>query len=158
MMAWLVAGVNLLLLAATGLAAPAPTEVGTWELVLAGGLVLTVLIVAAGVLAGRARIVHREQLVPLLVIPALGFPTVLSVIVAVLRGIPFEAVVRSALPYAAFLPVALLGLLVGREKRVAVVTGPLIVVGVAHAAYLLGLFLLRVPDPTDTRTVLFARM
>lgn len=158
MMAWPVAGVNLLLLVATGLAAPAPTAVGTWELVLAGGLALTALIVTTGILTGRARIVHREQLVALLAIPALGFPVVLSVIVGVLRGIPFDAAVRSALPYAAFLPVALLGLVVGRERRVAVVTGPLVIVGVAQAAYLLGLFLLRVPDPTDTRTVLFARI
>lgn len=158
MMAWLVAGVNLLLLTATGLAAPAPTEVGVWELVLAAGLGLTLLIAATGVLTGRARIVHREQLVALLVIPALGFPVVVSVIVGVLRGITFDAALRSALPYAAFLPVALLGLVVGRERRLSVVTGPLIVVGVAQAAYLLGLFLLRVPDPTDTRTVLLARI
>ena len=158
MMAWLVAGVNLLLLTATGLAAPAPTEVGPWELVLAGALTLTVLIVASGMLIGRARIVHREQLVALLVIPALGLPVVLSVIVGVLRGIPFDAAVRSALPYAAFLPVALLGLVVGRERRLGAVTGPLIVVGVAQAVYLVGLYLLRVPDPTDTRTVFLARI
>jgi hypothetical protein len=158
MMAWLVAGVNLLLLAASGLAAPAPTEVGTWELVLAAALALTVVIVAAGILTGRARVLHREQLVALLVIPLLGLPVVLSVIVGVLRGIPFDAALRSALPYTAFLPVALLGLVVGGRARLAVVTGPLVVVGVAHAAYLLGLFLVRVPDPTDTRTVFLARI
>ena len=158
MMAWMVAGVNLLLLAATGLAAPAPTEVGVWELVLAGGLALTVVILVAGVVIGRARIVRREQLVPLLVIPALGLPVVISMIVGVLRGIPFDAALRSTLPYAAFLPVGLLGLAIGPKARVWAVTGPLTLIGAAHAAYLLGLFLLRTPDPTDTRTVFLARI
>jgi hypothetical protein len=158
MMAWLVAGVNLALLAATGLAAPAPVAVGTGELMLAAGLALTVILLLVGLVTGQVRIVSREQLVPLLIVPAFGIPVVVSVIVGVLRGIPFDAAVRSALPYAAFLPVALLGLLVGRERRVGVISGPLILIGLAHAAYLLILFLFRVPDPTDTRTVWMARI
>lgn len=157
-MAWLVAGVNLVLLAATGLAAPAPIAAGMWEMVLAAGLLVTVGIVVAGILAGRARIVDREQLGPLLALVAFALPMVLSMMVGGLRGLPLAASVRSALPYVAFLPVALLGLLVGRQARVAVVTGPLLAVGVGHAAYVLGLFVLKVSDPTDTRTVLLARI
>ena len=157
-MAWLVAGVNLVLLAATGLAAPAPIAAGMWEMVLAAGLLVTVGLVVAGILAGRARIVDREQLGPLLALVAFALPIVLSMMVGGLRGLPLAASVRSALPYVAFLPVALLGLLVGRQARVAVVTGPLLAVGVGHAVYVLGLFVLKVSDPTDTRTVLLARI
>jgi len=158
MMAWLVAGVNLTLLAATGLGAPAPVTVGPWEIVLAGALGFTVLLIVTGVVVGRVRIVSREQLVPLLLLPAFGAPVVISIVMAVLRGIPTDLAARSAIPYLAFLPVALLGLLVGRERRPMVVTAPLLIAGLGQSAYLLGLFLLRVPDPTDTRTVWLARI
>jgi O-antigen ligase len=67
-------------------------------------------------------------------------------------------VVRSALPYAAFLPVALLGLLIGPLPRLSVITGPLLLAGGVHAAYLFGLFLLRVPEPTSVRSVFLARI
>jgi hypothetical protein len=158
MMAWLVAGVNLALLAATGLGAPAPVAVGIWEIVLAAALGFTLLLLAVGIVVGRARISSREQLVPLLLLPAFGAPVIISVVMAVLRGIPTDLAARSAIPYVAFLPVALLGLLTGRDRRPAVVTAPLLIAGIGQSLYLLGLFLLRVPDPTDTRTVWLARI
>ncbi len=158
MMAWMVAAVNLVLLAATGFGAPAPVAIGPWELVLAGGLLCAIVLLALGIASGRARILAREQHAALLLLPAFGLPVIVSVGVAMLRDIPLDAAARSVLPYAAFLPVALLGLLSGPRSDLRVVTGPLLVAGVGQAGYLIGLFLLRVPDPTDVRSVWIARI
>jgi len=158
MMAWLVAGVNLTLLAASGLGAPAPVTVGTWEIVLAAGLGFSVLLLGIGIVVGRARVVSREQLVALLLLPAFGVPVIVSIVMAGLRGVPTDLAARSAIPYLAFLPVALLGLLVGPERRLIVVTAPLLIAGLGQSFYLIALFLLRVPNPTDLRTVWLARI
>ncbi len=157
-MAWLVAAVNVLLLAATGFAAPAPVSVGAWELVLAGALAFAVILAGLGIISGRARLTSRDQLLPLLLLPGLALPVVGSVVMAAARGIPFDAAVRSALPYLAFLPVALLGLLVGPGRRPELVTGPLLFAGVAQSVYVIGLYVFSVADPTDTRAVWLSRI
>lgn len=158
MIAWVIAGVNLVLLAATGIGSPAPTAVGIWELILAAALGVTIVLIVVGVLSGRARITRRAQVIPVFLVAALALPVLVSVIVGAIQGIPLVAVLRSALPYAAFLPVALLGLLIGPQPRLSVITGPLLLAGGIHAAYLFGLFLLRVPKPTDLRSVFLARI
>src|SRR6185369_17202237 len=122
MIAWVIAGVNLVLLAATGLGSPAPTAVGIWELILAAALGVTLLLIVVGVLTGRARITRRAQVTPVFLVAALALPVLVSVVVGLVQGVPLAAVVRSALPYAAFLPVALLGLLIGPLPRLSVIT------------------------------------
>ncbi len=158
MIAWLIAGVNLVLLGATGIGSPAPTAVGIWELILAAALGFTIFLLVAGAFTGQVRVTSRAQIVPLVLVAALAFPVLISVIVGLLQGVPVDAATRSALPYAAFLPVALLGLLVGPAPRLGVITGPLLVAGGVHASYLFGLFLLRVPEPTNLRSVFLARI
>ena len=158
MIAWLIAVVNLVLLTATGIGSPAPTAIGVWELILAATLGATILLILAGVLTGHLRVIQPSQVVPLFLVAALALPVLVSVIMGVIQGVPFAAALRSALPYAAFLPVALLGLLVGPAPRLGIITGPLLLAGGVHAAYLFGLFLLRVPEPTDLRSVFLARI
>jgi O-antigen ligase/polysaccharide polymerase Wzy-like membrane protein len=158
MIAWLIAGVNLALLTATGIGSPAPTAIGVWELILAASLGVTIFLIVAGMLTGHSRVARPAQIVPLFLVAALALPVLVSVIMGVIQGVPLAAAVRSALPYAAFLPVALLGLLVGPAPRLGLITGPLLLAGGVHAAYLVGLFLLRVPEPTNLRSVFLARI
>lgn len=138
---------------ATLLAAPAPEALGPWELVLAGGLVLLVILLAAGAWAGMLQLDRREQLLPLLLLPAFGLPVVISAVVGALHGVPGAAILRAALPYVAFLPAILVGLLAGDRARPSLVTTPLVLAGAAQSVYLLWLFLARVPDPSDVGSV-----
>src|SRR5262249_34019921 len=133
-------------------------EVGIGELILAAALAVTLFLVFAGILTGRARIVSRAQIVPVLLLAVFALPVFLSVIVGVIQGVPLAPAARSALPYAAFLPAALVGLLIGPVPRIGIITVPLLVAGGVHAAYLVGLFLLRVPEPSDLRSVFLARI
>lgn len=145
-------GVNSLLAFATLLTAPAPEAVGFWELALAAGTGLAVLLALLGVWAGALRITERAQLVPLLLLPAFGLPVVASALLGAAHGVPAGAIVRATLPYAAFLPLVLLGLMSGtRQPRL--ITIPLVAAGVAQSGYLLWLFFARVPDPTDVGSV-----
>lgn len=151
--AGLTLGVNSLLVFATLLASPAPESVGPWEVALAGGLVLVMVVLASGVWTGAFRLASRDQLLPLVLVPAFGIPVVLSTILGAAHGVPAGAILRAVLPYVAFLPVILLGFIVGDRPRLALVTLPLLLAGVAQSAYLLWLFFARVPDPTDVGSV-----
>jgi len=152
-MAGVVFAVNSALLLACLLGSPAPQAIGVWEVTLAGAIAFTVGLLVITRMTGAMTARFREQLVPLLLLPAIGIPLIISAAVGLTAGVSLGAAVRASVPYALFLPVILLGFIVGRRGSLWVITIPLAIAGVLQSLYLLGLFVVTVPDLGDVRSV-----
>jgi len=150
-LAWVV------MLGLTLIGEPAPTAVGPAEALLVG----CVLLLAIAALA-RARLVRQWQLGPshlsiLAVTAAYCLSLLAGMAVGLIRGASLPAVARAASPYLVFLPVAASGAWLGRGSTVAATVRAMVLVGLAHAIFLLALFGTGVQDLLDLRAVFLGR-
>lgn len=150
-LAWVV------MLGLTLIGEPAPTAVGPTEALLVG----SVLLLAIAGLA-RARLVRGWRLGPshlsiLAVTAGYCLSLLAAMAIGVLGGASLPAVSRAVGPYLIFLPVAAAGAWLGRGSTVAATVRALVVVGLAHAVFLLALFGTGVQDLLDLRAVFLGR-
>lgn len=136
---------------------PAPTAVGVTELLLVLGTVL--LVVAA---LARARLLRGWRLGPshrsILVVTAAYCLSVLAgMAIGLLGGAEPDAATRAAAPYLLFLPVAATGAWLGHRSTLPATLRAMVLVGVAHAIFLLVLFGTGVQDLLDLRAVFLGR-
>jgi len=145
------------LLGLTLIGEPAPTAVGVTELLLVLGTGL--LVVAA---LARARLVrswmlgasHRSILV---VTAAYCLSLLAGMALGLLGGAEPSTTVRAAGPYLVFLPVAATGAWLGHRTTLAATVRAMVLVGTAHAVFLLALFGTGVQDLLDLRAVFLGR-
>jgi O-antigen ligase len=155
-MAGVVLAVNSVLVLASLVGNPAPQSVGPWEMLLVGTVAATVgLLLVTGV-TGLLAVRYRHQFVPLLLIPAFALPLLVSIVVGVAAGVPMGAALRATAPYVLFLPVLMLGLIAPRPAP-GLTTIPLCIAGLLQSLYLLGLFLVAVPDSSNAERVWILR-
>jgi len=157
MMAGAVLAVNLLLLAATLLGEPAPREVGRWEVMLSAGVVAATALLAVRLLRRRPLHPGPSTRVAMLATACFAIPVIGSILVGALRGVPFDTAFRSALPYLAFMPVALLGTICEDERAARWTVRAMIAIGVVQAVYLLALYAAGPIDLLNPRAVRLAR-
>ena len=136
---------------------PAPTAVGVTELLLVLGTVLLVVVALA-----RARLLrswslgttHRSILV---VTTAYCLSLLAGMALGLLGGAEPSATVRAAGPYLIFLPLAAAGAWLGLRTTLPATLRAMVLVGAAHAVFLLALFGTGVQDLLDLRAVFFGR-
>lgn len=153
-------GLTLALVAMLGLTLlgkPAPTALGLVELL----LVLGVVAIAAAGLVG-ARLLHAGQIGAshasiLAVLAVYCLSHLLTLSLGILQGASPAAAIRAVAPYLLFLPVAAALPFLSRGETGRPVARALVVAGVAHAIFLLALFVTGVQDILDLRAVFFGR-
>lgn len=153
-------GVTLAVMAMLGLTLlgePAPTALGVVELL----LVLGVIAIAAGGLVG-ARLLHTGQIgathasiLAALAVYCLSQLVTLSL--GILQGAAPAAAIRAVAPYLLFLPVAAALPFLSRAETVRPAVRAMVFAGLAHAVFLLVLFVTGVQDILDLRAVFFGR-
>jgi hypothetical protein len=149
--------IDIALLALTAIGNPAPGGIGGVELGI--GFLLGFAFLFSGVYGVRLGPleVDREQKATLVVIGLYLLSFVLSFLVAMTTGVEFVPAFRSILPYTAFLPYALAGLLFSTSSAVTQTKRALVLAGLGHAVYLLWLYFVGTKDPLDVRAVLLSR-
>jgi len=145
------------LLGLTLLGEPAPTALGPVEalLVMGVGLVsLAGLVRARQLHGGRIGLTHRSILA---VLVAYCLSLLASLLIGVLQGSPASAALRAVGPYLLFLPLAALGPWLAEAGTLRATVRALVLVGLAHAVFLLVLFATGVQDILDLRAVFLGR-
>lgn len=151
-----IGGTVLLLL--TLLGAPAPTGVGAIELAIVALVGLAVMWGVATAFWSRSLPFDGSQALGLVAFVGYLFAFILSVVVGAARGAPYASVFRAVIPYLLFVPLALVGVM--RREPQGFTRGLIrafVVVGLVHAAYLLGLYVSGVQDLLDAQAVLLGR-
>jgi hypothetical protein len=156
-MTWLLGIVNLVLLLLAGVAEPAPRDVGPVELAMVAIAGLTMVVVIAAMLRSRPEPLGGQPAHALAALAAYAVPFIVSVVVSAVNGIGFAEGIRSAIPYLAYLPIALLGLFATGHRRMTFAAGGLLVAGVLHGTFLLFLYLRASADLTSPEAILLAR-
>ena len=154
---WLIGSVNLVALLATLLGRPAPTEIGPVEigLALAAGLAVAVSVATRPRSGGRAPTAGRFGL---LIACLIVWPVLLSLVVGAVRGVPVSASLRATAPYVAFVGFGFMGQRQSARRHARSIVAAILVAGLLHATYLVGLFVATTPLTAEAATIRLARI